>query len=349
VYDPRLRQADRILIVRLGAIGDVLRVLPALARLRRERPLAEIGWAVEHWVAPLLEGHPLIDRLHVLDRKALKSGWMTATGEFRHLAAEIRRHDYQVLLDFHGRFKSGVLGRLTRIPLRVGYARKNTTEANHLFTNVHVELRDHWENRVLRFLHLLQPLGIDPSYEPGEHGLWVEPAAASRARAWYAEAGAPELAIYPGTSEPRRDERWPAEKYSELLGRLGVAGRRSMVFWGPAEEELARGIVAAAGEGAVLAPRTSLHEMMAMIGLFRAYLGSDTAAMHMAWMQGVPTAFFAGPKPVRTAAPLPPVRMRSLRRGDIGKEDGPVQRSPELVAAVTVEDAFVAAREMLGA
>ena len=65
--------ARRILVMRLGAIGDCLRVLPAVARIRRERPDAEIGWAVEHWVLPALKGNPLVDRFHVLNRKADKA------------------------------------------------------------------------------------------------------------------------------------------------------------------------------------------------------------------------------------------------------------------------------------
>lgn len=352
MYDPRLAAARRILIVRLGAIGDVLRVLPALARLRRERPLAEIGWAVEHWVAPILEGHPMVDRLHILDRKALKSGALGAGREMLRVAREIRAEDYELLLDFHGRFKSGVLGQMTGIPLRVGFARKDATEANFLFTNVHVGLRDHWESRVLRFLHLLEPLGIPTDYDPGDHGLWIDPEAATRAQAIYEDLGRPDLAIYPGTSEPRKDERWPVAKYRELLSRLSAQGLRSVVLWGPSEQELVGEVVQPGEDHAVLAPKTSLHEMMALIGLCRGYLGSDTAAMHMSWLQGRPTAFFAGPKPVRTGAPLPPVLMRSLRRGEIslgaGEDRGKRKRSPDLVSGVSVDEAYTAALEILG-
>jgi heptosyltransferase-1 len=344
VYDPRLRESRRILIVRLGAIGDVLRVLPALARIRRERPLAEIGWAVEHWVAPLLAGHPLIDRLHILNRKALGAGPVSGAREMLRLAGEIRDHEYDALLDFHGRFKSGVLGRMTGIPVRIGFGRKSTTEGNFLFTNHHVELRDYWENRVLRFLRLLEPLGLSSDYEPNEHGVWIDPAAAAWARQWYGEVGQPQLAVYPGCSLVRQDERWPAEKYAAVLNQLGNQGYRSLVLWGPGEQELAQGIADGAKGSAIAAPSTTLHQMMALIGLCRAYLGSDTAAMHMSWLQGRPTAFFAGPKPVRTGTPLPPVRMRSLRRGAWG---GAMKRSPDLVAGVSVEDALTAARELL--
>src|SRR6185295_6465046 len=93
--------ARRFLVMRLGAIGDCLRVLPAVARLRRERPDAVIGWAVEHWVHPVLSGNPLIDRFHILDRRELKGGLSRALAEVRRFTREVRAHDYEVLLEFH--------------------------------------------------------------------------------------------------------------------------------------------------------------------------------------------------------------------------------------------------------
>ncbi len=301
-----LHKAERILILRLGAIGDVLRVLPALARLRRERPEATVAWAVEHWVHPLIAGHPAIDQFHVLDRRELGAGRRRAVGEIRRHAAEIRAGNYDVVLDFHGRLKSGAISRLSCVPRRVGFARGDSTEANHLFNNVHVRLEDRQENRVLRFLHLLEPLGIGTDFDPAQMGVHLEAAEREQAGSWYEDAGRPPLAVYPGTSAVRAAERWPEAKWCELLRGLGERGIVSVVFWGPAEAELAAGIAEASGEHCFLAPATSLPQMMAMLACFSAFLGSDTAAMHMSWMQGVPTGVFVGPKTPRTVAPLPP-------------------------------------------
>src|SRR5688572_9679436 len=97
----------RILIVRLGAIGDCLRVLPSLARLREGFPEAEIGWAVESLTAPLLAGHPAITRLHVLDRRAMRASAWSAWGELRRVGRELADSRYDVAIDFHTRIKSG--------------------------------------------------------------------------------------------------------------------------------------------------------------------------------------------------------------------------------------------------
>ena len=203
-------QARRYLVMRLGAIGDCLRVLPAVARLKRERPGCEIGWAVEHWVAPVLRGNPLIDRLHVLDRRELRGGMIRALREVRRFTRDVKQNDYEVLLEFHGRFKSGLLSWLSGIPVRIGYARGHESEGNFLFTNLKVTPADAWESRIYRFMSLLGPLGISTTYDPQAHGLHVSDADRRWADAAWEAAGRPQVAIFPSTSAHRVRERWPA-------------------------------------------------------------------------------------------------------------------------------------------
>jgi ADP-heptose:LPS heptosyltransferase len=343
-------QGNRFLVVRLGAIGDVLRVLPAVRRLRRSSSDASIGWAVESRSYPAVAGNPIVNRFHVIDRRKLDGGPIVALREMRRVLAEIRAQRYDVVLDFHGRLKSGVLSRLSGVRQRIGFARGDATEGNHLFNNVHVRLADTWENRVLRFLHLLGPLGIDTSYDPNDHGIYLDPEIRRAAAAWYQSVGQPAIAAYPGTSKDRVRERWPEKKWIDLLLRLGRERICSVVFWGPDEAELAESISDAAGRHCMLAPATTLPEMMAMIACFRTYLGSDTAAMHMAWLQGVPTGVFIGPKPPRTAAPLAPVPSYVLRAEEYEVRGTRASRQPpELITAVPVGEALEAIEQLLSA
>lgn len=345
------RGGERVLVVRLGAIGDVLRVLPAVRRLRISRPDLVIEWAVEDWVYPVVAGNPNVDGFHVLNRRLLTGrGPRAALAEIRRFAVALRAARFDAVLDFHGRLKSGLVTRLSGAPLRLGFAKGDCTEANQLFTNLHVRLEDSEENRVLRFLHLLAPLGIETSWDATETGIYVDPAVRDAARAWYRSLGSPGLAVFAGTSAGRARERWPEEKWVELLARLGSEGISSVVFWGPAEQAMSNRIVAAAGSRCSLAPATTLPEMLAMIGCFDAFIGSDTAAMHMAWLQGVPTAVFVGPKEPRTVAPLAPVVSRVLRGGDLGLEDLQAKgRAGQRIASVPVGTAAEAARYVLDA
>jgi len=192
--------ANSFLIVRLGAIGDALRVCPAVRRLRRERPDATIAWAVEQWVYPVLASNGDVDRFHILDRRKLRRGWRSGAGEFLRFLREIRSQRYEVALDFHGRFKSGIVSRASGAKYRLGYPRGQSTEMNHVFANVHVTLEDPLENRVLRYLHLLEPLGMDTSVDPGDMGVGVPRIDDELAAKWYEDEGRPELAVFPGCS-----------------------------------------------------------------------------------------------------------------------------------------------------
>ena len=105
---------SRILVVRLGAMGDIIHTLPAAASLRASFPDARISWAVEPRWAPLLESNPSIDRLVEVDRR--REGIL---GSLRHLRAE----PYDLAIDFQGLIKSAVVARLARPTHIVGYAR----------------------------------------------------------------------------------------------------------------------------------------------------------------------------------------------------------------------------------
>ena len=339
---------QRILVVRLGAIGDCLRVLPSLALLRAAFPAAEIGWAVEDLAVPLLLGHPAITRLHVLDRRAMKAGLRSAWAELGRLGDELAAAHYDVAIDFHTRMKSGYLVRASRAPCRIGLDRASGTEANFLFTNCHVRLDDIYENRVLRFARLLAPLGVDGDLGCGDRGLWMAPDTLARARAVHEAAGRPDVAIFPGTSASRARDRWPAAKWREVAVRLGDAGLTSMVLWGPAEIEAAAAI-SGVSAACSLAPPTTLPEMMALLGCFRLYVGTNTAALHMAWMQGVPSVVLAGGRPWRTDRPLAPVPSVMLSAGGVEprrKLHGAAAR--RAIEGVEVDEVVAAALALCG-
>lgn len=337
----------RILVVRLGAIGDCLRVLPSLARLREGFPDAEVGWVVGDLVAPLLAGHPSISRLHVVRRRALKAGLWSALSELRRVGAELADARYDVAIDFHTRLRSGYLTRASGAPQRIGFDRRSGTEANFLFTNCHVSLSDRYENRVTRLARLLAPLGLGTDVRTADPGLWIAPDAAVRARAIYEEAGRPAVAIFPGTSAGRSHDRWPETKWRETVARLGEAGLTSMVLWGPGEMDVAAE-VAAAAPASVLAPPTTLPEMMALLGCFELYVGANTAALHMAWMQGVASVVLAGGRPWRTDRPLAPVPSVMLSAGGVEaarKLRGDAAR--RAVEGIEVDDVVSAACELV--
>ena len=196
--------------------------------------------------------------------------------------------------------------------------------------------------------HLLEPLGIDTALEPDDMGIEVPRIDRELAAKWYEDEGRPELAAFPGCSEMKAGyRRWPAEKWVKLLDRLGKANISSVLFWGPDELEFTRDIAAKTGDRSRLAPQTGLLQMMAMLSQFGAFIGSNTAAMNMAWLQGVPTAVFSGPSEARTDSPLPHVSSRILRASEFAREGVSQRHQADVVAKVSVDEAFDAVVSLL--
>jgi ADP-heptose:LPS heptosyltransferase len=157
-----------ILIVKLSAIGDVIHTLPALAALRRCYPDADITWVVEEAAADLLTGHPDLDRVLVSRRKAwmrdIRRGRVAAPlREMRAFFRELRSRSYDLVIDFHGLFKSAVIVLLSGGRRKLGY--KSMQEGSRLFYNEKIPeaMEKHAVDRYLDFIRYLAGNGVEPS------------------------------------------------------------------------------------------------------------------------------------------------------------------------------------------
>src|SRR5215216_2585433 len=120
----------RILIVKLGSIGDIVHTLPALAALRTGMPHAEISWVVERQSSEILKDNPLLDRLIEVDTKALRRGLMS--GETlrapRQQLRRLRASSFDLALDFQGLLKSAAIARLSGARRLYGFSREALRE-----------------------------------------------------------------------------------------------------------------------------------------------------------------------------------------------------------------------------
>src|SRR5205814_10548801 len=120
----------RILIVKLGSIGDLVHTLPALAAMRRGLPKAEISWAVEPGSSEILRDNPFLDRLIEIDTKALRRGLMS--GETlrapRQQLRLLRASAFDLALDFQGLLKSAMVARLSGARRVYGFARDSQSQ-----------------------------------------------------------------------------------------------------------------------------------------------------------------------------------------------------------------------------
>lgn len=321
---------ERILLIRLSALGDVINTIPALVALREAFPAAHLGFAVEDRCAALIEGHPAVDAVHVYPRarwrRAIGRPWLwpwLIADVFRYLGG-LRAPRYEVALDFQGNLKGAAHSGFSGAKVRVGFARGFCREMNWLFSNRKAVPPTLRQNRVEKHLALLAPLGVFPSKPHYD----LPRSAESRRRidAWLAAEGLARGAyavLHPGTSGHGRLKRWPPERFAELASRLPWP---AVVSWGPGERELAE---AAARSGARVGPATaSLLDLAELIAGAALFVGADSGPLHLASAVGTPSVALFGPKDPAVYAPWNP-RSRVVRRS-------------ERMEDITVDDALAA-------
>lgn len=311
------KNARRILIVRLGALGDVVHVLPLLDALRRARPDAWIGWLVEERNASVLADHPQLDRVVVWPRAQLSA--LLRRG--RPLAAlrlalaslrELRAARPELTLDAQCNLRSSLLARLSGAAQRIGFAPPFTKEKAHWWTTERVAVPRGGQLKVERNLALLAPLGIDA--RGARPRLAIPESARAAARALRASLGAAEVvALHPGVSGFGAIKQWAPERFAGVARQLAAQrGTLCLVTWGPGERALAESVVQASAGAARLAPETrSLLELAALYEACDAVIGGDTGPVHLAAALGVPVVGLYGPKDPAIYAPWDGARGRA--------------------------------------
>ena len=285
----------RILIVLPGALGDVIRGLPLLGRIRSSHRLATTGWVVEPLSAPLLEGHPWLDRVHRFERARGIAGYLAVT-------RDVRRAGYDVVLDLGRSAKSAILVAASGARRRIGFARCDAREGSWLVANEHVAPQGPSRSKLEQFLAFGDRLGVEP--EPITFGLSVGADDAAAATTLLGDAQPPFVAACVGSSCPSR-HWWPertAAVLDDLHARFGTTG----VILGAAADESFAETVAAHVHSPVrnLAGRTRLRELMAILARVRLAFGPDSGALHLAAALGVPVVSLWGATSALRSAPL---------------------------------------------
>jgi len=296
---------QRILIVRLSAIGDVLHTLPALEALRKAHPNAEIGWVVEPPAHHFLQGHPALTRVHLFERKKWrKDGRRNWAEKSRDFFNEVRSHQYDVTIDFQGNAKSGAVGRSSGATRRVGFAGAESRELNRFFQTERHSSPPEALHVVDKNIALANALGADicdPGAAPPPRLPDLPDLKEEIDDAFFDGARRPIIALNPGAGWEAK--RWPPEAFGRLAVMLRVAHPKALitVTLGPNEEDLLEGVrrgikEADADPDEILTPLPILKllhlaSFIRMCGLF---VSGDTGPVHLAAALGVPiVALFA--------------------------------------------------------
>lgn len=287
--------ADRILVVRLGAIGDVINSTVLLNHLRDLYPRAFIAWAVHPMAAPMLEGHPGLDEVLVIPKTQFP--WKLAG-----LKARLAPYRFDMAIDMQKLAKSALVAWLSGASIRIGYDFRRTKELSWLFHTARLTRQDPQSHVVDQVLEFARLLGV-----PEPRAVWrlpVTDADRGVARAVGLPGERPHVVISIGASEPSK--RWFAPGFARLIDLLSDAGAVPVLIGGPSPDERAladdirqlarRPFRDAAGQGTV-------RSLLGLLEPAGAFVGSDTGPLHLAAAMGIPCVGLYGPQNPRRSGP----------------------------------------------
>ena len=278
-----------ILIVRLGAMGDIVHALPVAAALRARFPDARIDWVVDERHRDLLELVPVVDRRSVL---RTRSASLRRRGMA--LRRTLTRESYDIAIDVQGLLKSAVVARLSGARRVLGFTAPHLRErAARVFYTETCDPGD-TAHVIEKNLTLAASLGADVSRI--QFPLTVPASAALDAlRHRHSAAGdTPFVVLNPGAAWPNK--RWPPDRFGAVAEWLRRAhGLSSVVTWGPGDETTAAAVVDGSAGAAALAPQTSIADLIAIVRGAALMVSGDTGPVHLAAAVGTTVVGIYGP------------------------------------------------------
>ncbi len=279
----------RILIVRLGALGDVVHAMPVVAAIKRALPAAQVDWLIDpRYAAVVRMVRGLGDAIPFDPRGLLRGGDRAATMA---TLRSIRGRDYDAVLDLQGLLKSAVVARLVGGKRTIGFARQQLREPlARLFYSDAIDTSA-TTHIIEKNLAVLGALGMTTTTP--EFPLDLPPSAAA-AEVQARMGGQGFVVLNPGAAWPNK--RWPADRFGALAASVRArTGMRSLVLWGPGEEALADNVVAHSDGAAERSPRTGILDLFAVTHAARLVVSGDTGPLHIAAAVGTPVVALFGP------------------------------------------------------
>ena len=308
----------RVLVVRVGAMGDVAHALPAVAALRRNRPDWVIDWAVDPRWAPLLvsaqDEAPVVHRVCLAETK-LWSGRPLSVATLRSiltLRREVGRAHYDLVVDMQGTLRSAVIGWMAGAREFSGYSDPRESPAAWFYKR-RVERRGrHVVDQGAALLGEACGVALEGEAFALPHDRRAEDWAAEVERAQSrAQRRVCVLAVGGGW----RAKLWPAERYGELARRLQAMGLDVVVNAAQRNDPLAAEVVAVSGGAA----RVVVCDVAGLIALLRRtalLIGGDSGPTHLAAALGTPLVALFGPTDPERNGPWGPGRKVVLRDRD---------------------------------
>ena len=314
----------RALVIKLRHHGDVLLAAPVISTLKRVAPRCEVDALVYADTAPMLEAHPALAQLHLIDRNWKRQGLVRQAAAESKLISALRARHYDLVVHLSVHMRGSWLVRLLRPRWSVAPKFRAGFWANS-FTHLYPAQSDPQRHTVETNLDSLRVLGMEPAI--ADKRVIIVPGASAEARVadLLARHGLPAggfVHVHPASRWAFKC--WPAERVAALCDALAAKGIPIVLTSAPDPNETAliAAVCAALGKSAAtcrqsgspgtpsaaaptidLSGQLSLKELAALTGQAKLFVGADTAPMHIAAAMGTPVVAIFGPSGDREWGP----------------------------------------------
>lgn len=320
----------KVLLLQTSFLGDTVLTLPLISEIKRRFPSSHLSVICGPLAAELLQGHPDIDEIITDDKKGADKGLKALWRKGRLL----KQNGYTLALTPHKSLRSALLLCFAAIPYRVGFRQSKGWFLFHGRANRRAE-----QHEIERTLSILEPFGIEPKDCQRSLSLPLTPesrgAVARLLNSLSIKADKLLIGINPGSVWPTK--RWSATGFAQLIRLLKQKyDCEVLLFGGPEDLPIAAQIQELCHHAAVnFAGKIALTQFAAALSACRILVTNDSAPMHIAVAQNVPTvAIFCATTPalgfypysadaivVEKELPCRPCASHGGRRCPLGTED----------------------------
>lgn len=284
---------NKIAIVKLSAMGDIIHAMVALQFIKAQDPATEIDWIVEQSFAPILQGNPDIKAIHTVNLKALKKDKTLFWRELNTLRAIANNH-YDLVIDAQGLIKSAIVAKMCG-KVVAGFNKNSIREkCAAYFYDVSVDCPYH-ENTIDRNATLLSaPLGftISPTQIQQKQAFLFFQAHPSDLERYFKVTQKNIIFVIGSTWESRN---YPIEKFLQLAEQLK---QNCLVIWGNDAEQNKATWLAEQSAFIQVLPKLNLNDLKAVIAKADLVIGNDTGPSHIAWGLNIPSILLFGCTPI---------------------------------------------------
>lgn len=350
----------KILIVRLGAMGDILHALPTVTGIRAALPHATIGWLVEERWSELLTAQgrkaspsnisprkPVVNHVHTLDTRRWRKHFFraSATAEILGAMKRVRKMNYDIAVDFQGAIKSAVFAKAGGTQEIAGFTDPRESAARLFYRRKFARSGEHViEQNHAMAVEALKPFLGGTELKLIAPQLPLDPISESWADAEIARLGIASFAIVnPGAGWGAK--QWPPERFGKVALALAAHNIKTLVNVAAGEEYLAREVVAASA-GNAFELRCTIGQLVAITRRAKIFLGGDTGPLHLAAALEIPVVGIYGPTDPARTGPFG-ARVIALRHPESETTFSHHAKAESGLLKIDAEEVIAAARHLL--